>query len=109
MILTLQEYSKDLSKQADAYIKCFAQRLACSKYPANGSFPHLSFAYSDHVLCLGSTCLYDLCVCALKCTRMHLCLYVGASVKLFKMERSSDHSCSSEMDFQFFHGKDGGR
>ena len=49
-----------------------------------------------------------LCVCAFMCTRMHLCLYVGASVKLFKMERSSDHSCSSEMDFQFFHGKDGG-
>ena len=36
-------------------------------------------------------------------------MYVGASVKLFKMERSSDHSCSSEKEFQFFHGKDGGR
>ena len=74
MILTLQEYSKDLSKQADAYIKCFAQHLACSKYPANGSFPHLLFAYSGHALCLGSiclygtslirlSCLYDMCVC----------------------------------------------
>lgn len=45
MIPTLQEYSKDWSKRANAYMKCFAQCLARSKYSANGSFPYFSFAH----------------------------------------------------------------